>query len=436
MNTGAPEPVEDLADGDDTVGLAEVGSDPDTPCSSRSRCRPRVSPTSWSTNGAWSRRPGPSPPGTGPVAVDAERASGYRYGQRAYLVQIRRAGLGHLADRPHRLPRPRAGGRGDRRRRVGAARGHAGPALPGRGGPAPGAAVRHRARRAPGRAAPRRPRRRRRALPRAQPGQGALGRRLVHPPAARAVAALRRARRRGARRAARRRSPPTWPSRASWRGRTRSSTPSPGSSRRRRARSSRGAAPPACTASATAAALAAGPRAVAGPRPASPRERDISPGRVMPDAAIDRRRKAARQPGRAAGACPSSRPVGAPAAPTVARRDRRAQALPEADLPPLTLRADGPPPRRAWADRDPDAAARLAAARRRAGRPAAGTPVPVENLLIAGRAAPAVLDPARARSTRTPSPRRSPRAGGPALAGRPGRARYRGRVRRHPDDAW
>ncbi|MBO3679906.1 ribonuclease D [Streptomyces sp. NEAU-YJ-81] len=32
--------------------------------------------------------------GHGPVAVDAERASGYRYGQRAYLVQLRRAGAG------------------------------------------------------------------------------------------------------------------------------------------------------------------------------------------------------------------------------------------------------------------------------------------------------------------------------------------------------
>ncbi|MEU4621445.1 ribonuclease D [Actinoplanes sp. NPDC023801] len=32
--------------------------------------------------------------GTGPVAVDAERASGYRYTQRAYLVQLRRAGSG------------------------------------------------------------------------------------------------------------------------------------------------------------------------------------------------------------------------------------------------------------------------------------------------------------------------------------------------------
>lgn len=32
--------------------------------------------------------------GTGPLAVDAERASGYRYGQSAYLVQLRREGAG------------------------------------------------------------------------------------------------------------------------------------------------------------------------------------------------------------------------------------------------------------------------------------------------------------------------------------------------------
>ncbi len=37
--------------------------------------------------------------GTGPVAIDAERASGYRYTHRAYLVQIRRSGSGtHLID--------------------------------------------------------------------------------------------------------------------------------------------------------------------------------------------------------------------------------------------------------------------------------------------------------------------------------------------------
>jgi ribonuclease D len=32
--------------------------------------------------------------GHGPVAVDAERASGYRYTQKAYLVQLRREGAG------------------------------------------------------------------------------------------------------------------------------------------------------------------------------------------------------------------------------------------------------------------------------------------------------------------------------------------------------
>lgn len=37
--------------------------------------------------------------GSGPVALDAERAAGYRYSQRAYLVQLRRAGAGtHLID--------------------------------------------------------------------------------------------------------------------------------------------------------------------------------------------------------------------------------------------------------------------------------------------------------------------------------------------------
>jgi ribonuclease D len=42
--------------------------------------------------------------GTGPVAVDAERASGYRYGQRAYLVQLRRRGAGTVLVDPVPLP--------------------------------------------------------------------------------------------------------------------------------------------------------------------------------------------------------------------------------------------------------------------------------------------------------------------------------------------
>ena len=42
--------------------------------------------------------------GSGPVAIDAERASGYRYGQRAYLVQLRREDVGTLLIDPRELP--------------------------------------------------------------------------------------------------------------------------------------------------------------------------------------------------------------------------------------------------------------------------------------------------------------------------------------------
>ena len=41
---------------------------------------------------------------TGPVAVDAERASGYRYGQRCYLVQLRREGAGTFLIDPIAVP--------------------------------------------------------------------------------------------------------------------------------------------------------------------------------------------------------------------------------------------------------------------------------------------------------------------------------------------
>ena len=42
--------------------------------------------------------------GSGPVAVDTERASGYRYGQRAYLIQLRRAGAGTQLIDPIAVP--------------------------------------------------------------------------------------------------------------------------------------------------------------------------------------------------------------------------------------------------------------------------------------------------------------------------------------------
>src|ERR1039457_5900902 len=42
--------------------------------------------------------------GEGPVAVDAERASGFRYGQRAFLVQLRRRGAGTVLIDPVACP--------------------------------------------------------------------------------------------------------------------------------------------------------------------------------------------------------------------------------------------------------------------------------------------------------------------------------------------
>lgn len=43
--------------------------------------------------------------GTGPIAIDAERASGYRYSQRAYLIQLHREGAGTLLFDPPAIGR-------------------------------------------------------------------------------------------------------------------------------------------------------------------------------------------------------------------------------------------------------------------------------------------------------------------------------------------
>ncbi len=42
--------------------------------------------------------------GSGPIAIDTERASGYRYGQSAYLIQIRREGAGTALIDPQAIP--------------------------------------------------------------------------------------------------------------------------------------------------------------------------------------------------------------------------------------------------------------------------------------------------------------------------------------------
>lgn len=113
------------------------------------------------------------------------------------------------------------------------------------------------------------------------------------------------------------------------------------------------------------------------------RKRDIAPGRVLPDHAIVA----------AAQALPRSVPAltDLPAFAGKGTRRRavlwqqaidRALALPEAQLPSIRgPRSDAPPPPRAWADRDPAAAARLAAARAAIAELSDIHHVPAENLL-------------------------------------------------------
>jgi ribonuclease D len=59
----------------------------------------------------------------------------------------------------------------------------------------------------------------------------------------------------------------------------------------------------------------------------------------------------------------------------------RARRLADDELPAPTLASEGPPPARLWKDRNPDAAARLAAARQAVAALSREHAVPVENLL-------------------------------------------------------
>ncbi len=150
--------------------------------------------------------------GHGPVAVDAERASGYRYSSAPYLIQVFRRGAGAflfdpiaigsfaelqdaivdeewLSTPPRRTCRACA--------RSGSCR--------------PGSSTPNSAPASP--ASPAWARRRRRAAARHHAGQGALGRGLVHPPAPPVLARVRRARRRAPAR------PPRRPGRGARRGR-------------------------------------------------------------------------------------------------------------------------------------------------------------------------------------------------------------------------
>lgn len=117
-------------------------------------------------------------------------------------------------------------------------------------------------------------------------------------------------------------------------------------------------------------------------RDALAKQRDIAPGRVLPDTAI------------------ISAAVTAPAdedgllqLPVFRGRAQRRMAdlwmralntaagLPTAELPESSPHNDGPPPPNRWADKDPAAAARLTAARRALAAVAEANRVPVENLI-------------------------------------------------------
>ncbi|WP_328323150.1 HRDC domain-containing protein [Kribbella sp. NBC_00382] len=109
---------------------------------------------------------------------------------------------------------------------------------------------------------------------------------------------------------------------------------------------------------------------------------DISPGRILPDAAIVE----------AAAAMPVDRDTLQKLTAFKGRGAHRhmrtwweaidhARRLPDSELPKQGPRYDGPPPARAWADRDPDAAARLSAARSAVSEIAESHRLPTENLL-------------------------------------------------------
>ncbi len=117
-------------------------------------------------------------------------------------------------------------------------------------------------------------------------------------------------------------------------------------------------------------------------RDAVARQRDIAAGRIIPDAAIVAAGLAAPTSKAALSALPefagrgAQRRIG-----TWWEAIASALALPEADLPPAALPADGPPPPRTWPERDPKAAKRLAQARSALGELAERLQLPLENLL-------------------------------------------------------
>ncbi|MDX5310234.1 MAG: ribonuclease D, partial [Rhodococcus sp. (in: high G+C Gram-positive bacteria)] len=110
--------------------------------------------------------------------------------------------------------------------------------------------------------------------------------------------------------------------------------------------------------------------------------RDIAPGRVLPDSAIVAAAEAAPRTVEELRALPV---FGGPRQRRSSRiwlgAIERARALPKSDLPPVTQPFTGPPPANRWARHDPEAAARLTAARSALAELSEQVQVPVENLV-------------------------------------------------------
>jgi ribonuclease D len=112
------------------------------------------------------------------------------------------------------------------------------------------------------------------------------------------------------------------------------------------------------------------------------RQRDIAPGRVLPDSSIVQAAVAAPATEEELLALPvfrgrSQRRI----ADMWLRALRTASRLPKSDLPDPSPPHDGPPPPNRWGDRDPAAAARLSAVRAALATIAEAHKLPVENLL-------------------------------------------------------
>jgi ribonuclease D len=109
---------------------------------------------------------------------------------------------------------------------------------------------------------------------------------------------------------------------------------------------------------------------------------DTTPGRLIPDSAVIAAANALPTSGKLLMDTPGFHGRGARRYLDVwVEALKRARALPENELPPVANRSDGPPQVRSWADRDPVAAARLNTAREAVTELSELRNVPVENLL-------------------------------------------------------